>query len=482
MAQDILIVDDELDIRELVSGILEDEGYTTRTAQDGYAALSSMKKRQPSLVILDVWLGDSDRDGLKILDTIKRDHPFVPVVMISGHGTIETAVTAIKKGAYDFIEKPFQVERLLLVVQRAFESAKLKRENAELKVKTGGDFEVIGNSPSIQQIRQLLDKVSLTNSRILISGPSGTGKELIARKIHHQSRRAEGPFVVLNCSAIHPDRLEAELFGTEIIGLDPSTPRKIGLLEQAHNGTLFLDEVTDIPLPIQSKLIRVLQDHSFCRLGDQQKIEIDVRVVASSSSNIMQCIQNGHFREDLFYRLSVVPIHVPSLHERVTDIPQIAEFFMRQAAAAHGRSPRVLSEEAMVLLQSYPWPGNVRQLKNVIEWILIMVNGNPKDPVQPDQLPPEIRCDLNLPNISNPGVVVMPLREAREAFEREYLLAQVNRFGGNISKTARFVEMERSALHRKLRALGIYESKSSELPDDEGDEPVSPLQATVKSA
>ena len=478
MAQDILVVDDELDIRELVSGILQDEGYTTRTAQDGYTALASIKKRQPSLVILDVWLGDSERDGLKILEIIKRDHPFVPVIMISGHGTIETAVTAIKKGAYDFLEKPFQTEKLLLIVQRAFESAKLKRENAELKIKTGGNFEIIGNSAVIQQLRQLLDKVSLTNSRILISGPSGTGKELIARKIHHQSRRTEGPFIVLNCSAFHPDRLEAELFGTEIMGLDPSVPRKIGLFEQAHNGTLYLEEVTDLPLPIQSKLIRVLQDHSFCRLGDQQKVEIDVRVIASSSTNIMHCIQNGHFREDLFYRLSVVPIHVPSLQERVTDIPQMVEFFMNQATASHGRCARTLSEEAMVLLQSYPWPGNVRQLKNVIEWILIMATGNPKDPIQPEQLPPEIRCDLSLPNITNPSVVIMPLREAREAFEREYLLAQVNRFGGNISKTARFVEMERSALHRKLRALGIYESK----PTDDDMDDVSPLEIVATTA
>lgn len=462
MAQDILVVDDESDIRDLVSGILQDEGYTTRVAADGTTALATIKRRQPGLVILDVWLGDSERDGLKILEIIKRDHPFVPVLMISGHGTIETAVTAIKKGAYDFIEKPFQSERLLMIVNRALEAARLKRENAELRIKAGAEFDLIGTSPAIQQIRQLIERVASTNSRILINGPSGSGKELIARKIHQQSRRVDGPFIILNCATLHPDRLEAELFGTEIMGLDPTTPRKIGLLEQAHNGTLFLDEVTDLPLPTQSKLIRVLQDHSFCRLGDQQKVEVDIRIIAASSANITQAIQDGHFREDLFYRLGVVPIQVPLLQDRVTDIPLLADFFMHHAALAHGRSCRQFSEEAMIMLQSYPWPGNVRQLKNVIEWILIMASGESKDPIHSHQLPPEIRSDVSLPNIQTPGIVVMPLREAREAFEREYLLAQVNRFGGNISKTARFVGMERSALHRKLRALGVYESRISE--------------------
>lgn len=470
MAQDILIVDDERDIRELVSGILQDEGYTTRLAVDGTDALTAIKARQPHLVILDVWLGESDRDGLKILEIIKRDHPYVPVIMISGHGTIETAVTAIKKGAYDFIEKPFQSERLLLIVERALEAARLRRENAELKIKAGAESDLIGTSPAMQQIRSLIDRVAPTNSRIFVSGLSGAGKELIARKIHEQSRRAGNPFIVLNCATLHPDRLEAELFGTEIMGLDPNTPRKIGLLEQAHNGTLFLDEVTDLPLPTQSKLIRVLQDNAFCRLGDQQKIEIDVRVIAASSANVTQAMQEGHFREDLFYRLSVVPIPIPALHERVTDVPLLVDYFMKQASQAHGRPLRTLSEEAMVMLQSYPWPGNVRQLKNVVEWILIMSGGDHREPVRGEQLPPEIRSDVALPAINTPGIVVMPLREAREAFEREYLLAQVNRFGGNISKTARFVGMERSALHRKLRALGVYESKGGE--EDGDDSPV----------
>jgi len=473
MAHDILIVDDEADIRDLVAGVLEDEGYITRTACDGLGGLEAIKARQPSLVILDVWLGDSDRDGLKILDIIKRDHPYVPVIMISGHGTIETAVTAIKNGAYDFIEKPFQTTRLLLVTQRAIESARLKRENADLKIKTGEHVDLIGSSSSMQNIRQTIERVASTNSRVFIAGPSGSGKEIIARKIHALSRRSERPFIVLNCAVLHPDRLEAELFGTEIVGLDPTIPRKIGLLEQAHNGTLYLDEVTDLPLPTQSKLIRVLQDQFFTRLGDNKKVEVDVRVMASSSANIAQMIQDGHFREDLYYRLNVVPIQVPPLQERATDIPDLFYYFMTQAATIHGRPARRLAEDAMVILQSYSWPGNIQQLKNVVEWILIMASGDGRKEVRADMLPPEVRCDTSLVSSHTaPNIVVLPLREARELFEREYLLAQVNRFGGNISKTARFVGMERSALHRKLRALGVHEGRYQE------EEPVSELSPT----
>lgn len=466
MVQDILIVDDEDDIRVLVAGILEDEGYTTRQAVDGTSALNAIKFRQPSLVILDVWLGDNERDGIKILEIIKRDHPYVPVIMISGHSTIETAVAAIKRGAYDFLEKPFDANRLLLLVERATETARLRRENAELKIKSGSPVDLIGNSSSITQINQQIEKAAPTNSRILITGPSGAGKEVVARKIHQLSRRADNPFVVLNCASLHPDRLEAELFGTEIIGLDPSLPRKIGLLEQAHGGILFLDEITDLPLPTQSKLIRALQDQSFCRLGDNQKIDVDVRIIGATRANISQAIKDGHFREDLYYRLNVVPIAVPPLQDRLTDIPLLVNYFMQQAALTHGKPARILSEEAIIVLQSYEWPGNVRQLRNMIEWILIMAPGGTKDLVTVDMLPPEIRSDTSFNHLGSASIVVMPLREAREAFEREYLLAQVNRFGGNISKTARFVGMERSALHRKLRALGVHDVRGH---DEESD-------------
>jgi two-component system nitrogen regulation response regulator NtrX len=466
MGQDILIVDDEADIRDLVAGILSDEGYSPRVASDGTSALSSIKFRQPNLVILDVWLGDGERDGIKILEIIKRDHPHVPVIMMSGHGTIETAVAAIKRGAYDFIEKPFESDRLLLVIQRALETAKLKRENAELTLKAG-TVDLLGTSSMMVQIRQMIDRIAPTNSRVFISGEAGVGKEVVARKIHQLSRRAEFPFVIINCATLHPDRIEAELFGTEIMGLPPSVPRKIGLLEQAHGGTLYFDEIVDLPLPTQAKLVRVLHDNNFSRLGDSQKIDVDVRVIASTATNISHMIQAGHFREDLFYRLNVAPLEVPLLIDRITDIPELITYFMAQISAQHGRPPRILSEEAMVVLQSYQWPGNVRQLKNLIEWIVIMAPGDTKDPITINMLPPEIRSDVAIPTAGgNPNVVGMPLREAREAFERDYLTAQVTRFGGNISKTARFIGMERSALHRKMKALGVHEGRPEEVEED----------------
>lgn len=477
MSQDILIVDDEADIRDLVSGILSDEGYSTRVAEDGTSALASIKFRQPTLVILDVWLGDGERDGIRILEIIKRDHPHVPVIMMSGHGTIETAVSAIKRGAYDFIEKPFEMNRLLLLVQRALETAKLKRENAELKVKTGTeDLKLIGSSQLMIHINQVIERVAPTNSRIFLTGNAGVGKELVARIIHRLSRRSDAPFVVFNCSTVHPDSLEAELFGTEIMDLDPNIPRKIGVLEQAHSGVLYLDKVSELPLSIQGKLVRFLQDNHFCRLGSNQKIDIDVRVIASTDVSIAPLIREGSFREDLFYRLNVVPLEIPILSDRITDLPDLIHHFMRQATQQHGRPMRMISDEVMVVLQSCQWPGNVRQLKNLIEWLVIMAPGEAKDPITVEMLPPEIRSDVAIPTVGHPNIVVMPLREAREAFEREYLTVQVTRFGGNISKTAKFVGMERSALHRKLRALGLGDARH---PEEEVSEPSSESGAKI---
>lgn len=462
MAQDILIIDDEQDIRDLISGILEDEGYSTRCASDGVSGLEEIIKRQPHLVILDVWLGDSDKDGIKILDTIKRDHPFVQVVMISGHSTIETAVTAIKKGAYDFIEKPFQVERLLLVIQRAIESAQLKRENNELKKSTPVSFDLIGQSSNINQIKQLINKNAETNSRIMIQGLPGTEKESIARLIHHKSKRAQGPFIVVNCASIYPDRVEADLFGTEIQNLSPDIPRKIGLLEQAHKGTIFFDEITELPLPIQGKIVKFLQDGFFYRLGSDKKIEVDVRVLGSSNANIQERIDNGHLRVDLYNRLNVVTIDVPQLKERSSDVPLLASFYLEKIAASYGASPRKFSEEAMIILQSYSWPGNQRQLRNVIEWIYINHDPYSREYIRPEHLPTEVKSSIPLTNNWDKAsdIIVLPLREARETFERDYLKAQMNRFGGNISQTARFIGMERSALHRKLRALGLADHRN----------------------
>ena len=459
MAHDILIVDDEADIRALIAGILEDEGYSTREAGNSDAALEAIRARRPSLVIQDIWLQGSKLDGLGILAEVKRDHPDVPVVMISGHGNIETAVEAIKVGAYDFIEKPFQTDRLLIIVARAIEAANLKRENRELRLRAGSAApvtELVGNSPFVQQVRQALDKVAPTNSRVLITGPAGSGKEVIARIIHNRSRRAEGPFVVLNCAAMHPDRMEVELFGTEH-GDTPDAPRKIGTFEQAHGGTLLLDEVADMPLETQGKIVRVLQEQTFERVGGGKRVEVDVRVIATTNRDVPSEMAAGRFREDLFYRLNVVPFRVPSLRERKEDIPALAKHFMQLAAQAAGVQPRTLGEDAMAALQAYDWPGNVRQLRNVMDWLLIMAPGDASEPIRADMLPSEIGAitPAVLRWEKSSEIMTLPLREARELFEREYLLAQVNRFAGNISRTAAFVGMERSALHRKLKLLGV---------------------------
>ena len=461
MAHDILIVDDEADNRILMSGILVDEYYETREAADSTGALNAIRTRRPSLVILDIWLQGSELDGIELLDVVKKEHPTVPVVMISGHGTIETAVSAIKKGAYDFIEKPFKADRLLLVVERAIEAARLKRENEELRLRVGAEAELIGQSPAINQLRQVIDRVAPTGSRVLITGPAGSGKEVVARMIHARSKRATGPFVVLNCATMRPDRLEQELFGVEAGVEGSDSPRRIGTFEQAHGGTLFLDEVADMPLETQGKIVRALQDQTFQRVGGTDPVSVDVRVISSSNRDLAQVMAQGNFREDLFYRLSVVPIRVPALGERREDIPVLARHFLKRSAEAAGLPVREIGEDAMAALQSYDWKGNVRQLRNVIDWLLIMAPGDASEPIRCDMLPPEISGITSTVLQWERGgeIMTLPLREARELFEREYLTAQVTRFGGNISRTAAFVGMERSALHRKLKSLGLHQSE-----------------------
>ena len=457
MARDILIVDDEADIRMLITGILHDEGYGTREAADSDSALEVIATRRPGLVILDVWLQNSRMDGLEILNTIKREQPALPVVVISGHGTIGTAVQAIKMGAYDFIEKPFKADRLILVVERAIEAAKLREENEELRVRARPETELIGHSASINQLRQAIGKVAPTGSRVLITGPAGAGKEVVARVLHEQSRRASGPFVVLNCATMNPERLELELFGCEAGVEGPGAPGRTGTFERAHGGTLLLDEVAGMPPDTQGKIVRVLQDESFERVGGDRRVEVDVRVIASTNRDLAKRIADGKFREDLFYRLSVVPLQVPALSHRREDIPALVQHFMAHAAEVAGLPPRQIGDDALATLQAYDWPGNVRQLRNVIDWILIMAPGGPADPVLAEMLPPDIGSIVP----SGPGgeagaeMMALPLREARGVFERQYLEAQVMRFSGNISRTAGFVGMERSALHRKLRSLGI---------------------------
>ncbi|AMW35172.1 sigma-54-dependent Fis family transcriptional regulator [Haematospirillum jordaniae] len=458
MARDILIVDDEADIRTVLSGILEDEGYVTRGAGSTEDALMSVADKAPGLVILDIWLEGSGMDGLQLLDILRRDYPLVPVVMISGHGTIETAVSAIRNGAYDFIEKPFKTDRLLLVVERAFEAARLRMENQQLKSAISVPSDLHGTSMAITHVRQAIARVAPSGSRVLIVGQAGSGKEVVARLIHAHSRRADAPFVCVNCATMHPDRMEIELFGTERGYEGEQASRKIGVFEQADGGTLLLDEIGDMPLETQGKIVRVLQEQTFERVGGTKKIAVDVRVIATTTRDLRLSIAQGEFREDLYYRLSVVPIHVPALQDRREDIPVLSRVIMEQAARSTGALPRCIGDDAMAVLQSYDWPGNVRQLRNVIDWLLIMAPGDNEDVIRADMLPAEI--SLIVPEVllrleGSAEIMSLPLRDAREMFEREYLLAQVTRFNGNISRTAEFIGMERSALHRKLKNLGV---------------------------
>jgi two-component system nitrogen regulation response regulator NtrX len=454
MGHDVLIVDDEADIRLLIGGILEDEGYTTRAAADTTRALEAIRERRPNLCILDVWLQGSAMDGLQLLDLVVAEYPTVPVVIISGHGNIETAVGAIKRGAYDFIEKPFKSDRLLLVAARAIEAARLRRENEELRSRVGDPAELIGLSGAVASMRHAVDRVAPTNSRVLVTGPAGVGKEVIARQIHARSRRAEGPFVIMNCASMRPERVETELFGQEgDLGQGP----RAGLFEQAHGGTLLLDEVADMPQETQGKIVRALQEQTFERVGGRTRVAADVRVMSTSSRDLQSEIAAGRFREDLYYRLNVVQIRVPPLRDRREDIAELARHFMARTASGGG-TVRVFGEDAIAAMQAYDWPGNVRQLRNVVEWLQIMAPGDPAVPIRADMLPPEIGAIMpaTLRGEHSAEIMGLPLREARELFERQYLLAQVTRFAGNISRTSAFVGMERSALHRKLKMLGVH--------------------------
>ena len=457
MAHEILIVDDEPDIRMLIEGILEDEGYSVRQAADSDGAVAAFRLRRPSLVILDVWLQGSKLDGLGILNAIHTEEPHVPVVMISGHGTIETAVSAIQHGAYDFIEKPFKSDRMLLVIRRALEAARLARENAELRMRAGVESELTGTSQAISVLRAGIERVAPTGSRVLIHGPAGSGKEVAARMVHARSRRADGPFVALNCATLNPARFEEELFGMEA-GADAQVqPRRAGVLERAHGGTLLLDEVSDMPLETQGKIVRALQDQTFERLGGSTRVKVDVRVLATTNRDLQAEIAAGRFREDLYYRLAVVPIRMPSLKERREDVPGLAQHFLERSAESSGIPGRELSTDALTALQAYDWPGNVRQLRNLMDWLLIMAPGGAGDPIRPEMLPADVSQGAPALLNSDPTADLMslPLREARDLFETQYLQAQLMRFGGNISRTAQFVGMERSALHRKLKQLGV---------------------------
>ncbi|GJD80215.1 sigma-54-dependent Fis family transcriptional regulator [Methylobacterium gregans] len=452
MSADILIVDDEADIRDLVAGILDDEGHRCRTAGGSDEALAAIEARRPHLVFLDIWLQGSRLDGLQVLDLIKAGHPDLPVVMISGHGNIETAVSAIKAGAYDFIEKPFKADRLILVAERALEASRLKREVRDLKARSGHASRIVGASVTANQLRQTIERVAPTNARVMITGALGSGKELAARSLHRASARANGPFVLLNAAAILPETMEAELFGVE-----GEAGRRVGALEEAHGGTLYLDEVADMPRETQNRILRVLVDQNFQRVGGTTRVHVDVRIISSSSKDLAEEIAAGRFREDLFHRLSVVPIRVPALSERREDVPELIQFFMDNISAQTGLPKRRIAEDAMAVLQSHNWPGNIRQLKNNVERLMILTQADPEQEVTSEMLPSEIGALVPTTPAGSGGEKLMSLalREAREIFEREYLVAQIARFSGNISRTAEFIGMERSALHRKLKSLGI---------------------------
>jgi len=448
---DILIVDDEEDIRELIAEILKDEGHDTRTAACADSTFKEINGRQPDLIILDIWLQGSRKDGIEVLKTVKRDNPELPVIIISGHGNVELAVAAIQQGAYDFIQKPFKTDFLMITVCRALEAARLRRENAVFRQKDEGTAELVGNSGAMVQFRGIIDRVAPTNSRVLISGPSGSGKEVAARYLHQNSKRAEGPFVVVSAATMDPEHIEEKLFGREREG-GLAMP---GLFEAAHGGTLFFDEVADMPKETQSKILRVLIDQSFTRVGGADTVRVDVRIVSATSRDLAEEIVTDAFREDLYHRLNVVPVDAPALGQRREDIRALVDHLIDRLNKEQGLPKRYVNDDAIAVLQAYEWPGNVRQLKNIVERIMILGDGT--SDIGPDDLPPEVTSDGGSSVISPAGenFVAMPLREAREAFERNYLIAQINRFGGNVSRTASFVGMERSALHRKLKALGV---------------------------
>jgi len=460
MALDILIIDDEDDIRDLIAGILEDEGFETRQAHDADSGLNEIARRRPSLVFLDIWMQGSRLDGLQLLDVFQTQHPDMPVVMISGHGNVETAVSAIRRGAYDYIEKPFKIDRLLLITQRAMEAARLKTEVADLRERSSNKIvEMVGSSPGLQQVKAVIEKSAPTNSRIFISGASGTGKGLCARLIHQKSPRAEAPFVEINCSLYSPDEVQVVLFGRETREKTGNLRVEVGALERAHGGTLYLSEVTALPVPAQAVLLRTLVENKFNRVGGAVAVPIDVRIISSSSQNVAQLIEDGQFRSDLFHRLSIVPLQLTPLRERREDVPPLVEVFIEQICRMHSLRSLSVGEDAVAVLQAQDWPGNARQLRNSIERLLILVKDQtPSDGIISAAMLPSDIGEV-LPTVGDADasahLMSLPLREAREVFERQYLLAQIERFGGNISKTAEFVGMERSALHRKIKSLGL---------------------------
>lgn len=463
MSLDVLIIDDESDIRELLSDTVKDEGFSARTAANSTEAFAAINEKVPAALILDIWLQGSDLDGLGILEIVKKRYPLLPVIVISGHGTIETAVTSIKMGAYDYLEKPFTHDKIIIMLRRACESAKLRKENYDLKSKVISKTEMIGTSSSISKLKSDIEKIAPTSGRILIQGDAGSGKELTARIIHKKSKRSTGPFIIFSPTGMSVDKIQQELFGEpEKQDIHGMHNKRMSVLEAANHGTLYIDEVADLPMVAQNKLIKFLQDQIFEKVGSDKKIKLDVRLISATSKNLQDEVTKGKFREDLYYRINVVPVTVPSLASRKEDIPILAKTFIKQLAKFSGLKEREITEETIAALQAYNWPGNIRQLRNVIEWTLIMnpVQSGDEIVIKPNMLPSDIINDtvtISRPD-NNLDMMSMPLREAREVFEKQYLAAQMSRFNNNISKTSAFVGMERSALHRKLKLLNIHAS------------------------
>ncbi|MDG2416167.1 MAG: sigma-54 dependent transcriptional regulator [Pelagibacterales bacterium] len=435
----ILIIDDEKDIRDSISGILNDEGYTPVTAKNSNEALITLNENTFDVIVLDIWLNDSELDGIQLLKEIKKFNAEIPVLIISGHGNIEIAVEAIKNGAYEFIEKPFSSERLLLTVKRSIETSLFKRENKSLKQKNLDDYKFIGDSNTIIKVKQLIDKVAPTSSRVIIYGDSGTGKDLVAKEIHKKSKYSNGNFIILNSALMEPDGIEEELFGLE----KHSKIMKQGFFEQANNGTLFIDEIGDMPIQTQSKILRVLTDSSFYRVGSNIPVNINARLLCSSTENLEKLVEEGNFRMDLFHRLNVVSITLPKLSDRIQDIDKLIEYFSKIYLVNTGFKVSDLRDYIKTNYMSYEWPGNVRELRNIIERYCIIGGKIPENKDELDS------------GFNSKNVISMPLKNARKIFEKNYLESQIQRFNGNISKTASFIGMERSALHRKLKQLGI---------------------------
>ncbi|PLX91760.1 MAG: Fis family transcriptional regulator [Desulfuromonas sp.] len=450
----ILVVDDERNIRESITGILQDEGFQVITAEDGNSAIDAVNEDRPDLVLLDIWM--PGMDGIETLTQLRKQYDDLQVIMMSGHATIETAVTATKLGAYDFIEKPLSLEKLLVCIHNALKVNDLVEENKSLKEKIGKSYDIIGSSAPVQELKQQIAIAAPTSGWVLITGENGTGKELVARSIHRQSRRSDKPFIEVNCAAIPEDLIESELFGHEKGSFTGATSKRKGKFDLAHGGTLFLDEIGDMSLKTQAKVLRILQEHKFERVGGSKTIEVDVRVIAATNKNLEEEIKAGNFREDLFYRLNVLPFQVPSLRERSEDIEILTNYFLKSYCEKENTPIKHISSDAVEIMKNYRWPGNVRELKNLIERLVIMTPGKE---ITSRALPAEINKGITKNDLPIEGLDIDTFKEAKEVFEREFIRSKLEENDWNVSKTAESISIERSNLHRKIKSYGIELNK-----------------------